>query len=53
MKKPKFVFPKYRKLQKIRTPDGHGAISSVNQTHLGFMYEVDGKFYHEDEVKPL
>lgn len=51
--KSKFALPLYRKGQQVRTPDGVGPVTSINHTHVGFMYCVHGKFYHQDEIKAV
>ena len=49
----KFVFPAFRKGQEVRTPDGVGRITSIDNTTVGYMYCVNGRFYHQEEIKAV
>lgn len=49
----KFKLPEYRKGQEVRTPDGVGRITSIDNTTVGYMYCVNGRFYHQDELKKV
>lgn len=51
--KPKFKFPKYRKLQDVRTPEGPGKIKSIDLTNYGYFYTVGNKSWAEHELKNL
>lgn len=52
MRKTKFVMPKYKKWQEVKTPDGIGKIYGISHVGAnGYFYEVNGQYYAEVELK--
>jgi len=49
----KWVAPKYKKHQEVRYPKGTGKVASIHHTASGYMYEVQGSFYLEEELKAI
>lgn len=49
--KPKFTFPKFKKLQLVRTPEGPGKITSIDNTNIGYFYTIGNKIWAEHEIK--
>lgn len=49
----KWVAPKYKKHQEVRYPKGTGKVASIHHTAAGYMYEVAGSFYLEEEIKAI
>lgn len=52
IRKTKFVMPKYKKWQEVKTPDGIGKIYGISHVGAnGYFYEVNGQYYAEIELK--
>jgi hypothetical protein len=49
--KTKFVLPKYRKNDTVKTKDGEGQITAISQEgSYGFWYNINNKWYSEVEI---
>lgn len=48
--KGNYQLPKFRKGNKVKTPDGEGYISQISYESGANWYNVKGKFYSEYEL---
>ena len=51
--KGNYQLPKFRKGNKVKTPDGEGHISGISYEGGTNWYNVKGKFYSEYELTKL
>jgi hypothetical protein len=49
--KGNYSLPKYRKGQKVNTPEGEGHISQITYEGGANWYRIKEKFYAESELK--